>query len=76
VGQVNVSSPGTVAGPVAPTTRYDMTNAEVQQVSSVLGPEKAQALAIAMANGDMATVNAIKSQYEYALMSNQNQGGG
>jgi hypothetical protein len=29
-----------------------------------------------MAAGDMATVNAIKSQYEYALMSAQNQGGG
>ena len=53
-----------------------MTSAEVQQISAVLGPVTAQALAIAMANGDMATVNAIKSQYEYALMSNQNQGGG
>jgi len=77
VGQVNVSSGNTaVAGPVAPTTRYDMTNAEVQQVSSVLGPVLAQSLAIAMANGDQATINAIKSQYEYALMSQQNQGGG
>jgi hypothetical protein len=38
--------------------------------------ETAQRLATAMAAGDMATVNNIKSQYEYALMSNQNQGGG
>ena len=75
VGQVNVGSTSSVAGPVAPTTKYDMTNAEVQQVSSVLGPVTAQALALAMANGDQATIDAIKSQYDYALQQQQNQGG-
>ena len=63
------------AGPVAPTTKYDMTSAEVQQVASVLGTEMAQRLATAMSQGDMETVNNIKTQYEYALMSQQNQGG-
>jgi len=76
VGQINVSSPDVaVSGPVAPTIRYDMTNEQVQQVSGVLGPIVAQALAIAMANGDTATINAIKSQYDYALQQ-QSQGGG
>ena len=74
VGQSGSAQP--VTGPVAPSTTYNMNSAEVQQISSVLGPVTAQALAIALANGDMATVNAIKSQYEYALQSNINQGGG
>jgi hypothetical protein len=72
VGQSGSAQP--VSGPVAPTTTYNMNSAEIQQISAVLGPVTAQALAIAMANGDMATVNAIKSQYDYALQQ-QNQGG-
>ena len=75
VGQLGAQG-NAVTGPVAPTTNYTMNPAEIQQISAVLGPAIAQALATAMAAGDMATVNAIKSQYEYALMSAQNQGGG
>jgi hypothetical protein len=74
VNQLQAYTP-TTTGPVTPTN-YTMTSAEVQQVASVLGNETAQRLATAMAAGDMETVNNIKSQYEYALMSNQNQGGG
>jgi len=74
VNQLQAYTPP-VAGPVTPTN-YNMTSAEVQQVASVLGNDMAQRLAAAMAAGDMETVNNIKAQYEYALMSNQNQGGG
>ena len=74
VNQLTAYNPTTVTGPVTPTN-YTMTSTEVQQVASVLGTEMAQRLATAMAAGDMETVNNIKTQYEYALMANQNQGG-
>lgn len=73
VGQSGSAQP--VTGPVAPSTTYTMNPAEIQQISSVLGPAMAQALAAAMAAGDMATVNNIKSQYDYAVLQQQNQGG-
>jgi hypothetical protein len=75
VGQLSGGGAQPVTGPVAPTTNYTMNPAEIQQISAVLGPALAQALAQAMAAGDMETVNNIKGQYEYALMSAQNQGG-
>ena len=75
VGQLGAQG-NAVTGPVAPTTNYTMNPAEIQQISAVLGPALAQALAQALAAGDMETVNNIKGQYEYALMSAQNQGGG
>jgi len=73
VGQSGSAQP--VSGPVAPSTTYTMNPAEIQQISSVLGPAMAQALAAAMAAGDMETVNNIKSQYDYAVLQQQNQGG-
>ena len=72
LGPQGVQGAAPVAGPVAPTTKYDMTSAEVQQVASVLGNDMAQRLAQAMAAGDMETVNNIKSQYQYALQQQQN----